>query len=88
MSSLSSNDVELSQEKRIELAHARWLEAKADNELLSITKAAKRYDVSKSTLMNRINNEKKPAIVHRREQQRLTSEEETAIFNWILRLQA
>lgn len=87
-SSLCFDDVELPQEKRIELAHARWLEAKAVNEILSITKAAKKHGVPKSTLVDRINNGKKPAIVYRREQQRLTPEEETAILNWILRLQA
>ena len=88
LSSLSSDDVELSQERRIELAHARWLEAKVVNELLSITKVAKRYGVSKSTLVDRINKKTKPAAVYHLESQRLTPEEETAILNWILRLQA
>ncbi len=45
-----SEDIELSQEERITLAHARWNEATAANENPSKAKLARQHDISKSTL--------------------------------------
>jgi len=41
------------------------MQAKEANKILSITKAAKQHEVAKSTLMNRIKKETKPAIISR-----------------------
>jgi len=55
---ISSEDIELSQEERLTLAHARWNEATAVNENLFKAKLARQYDISKTTLIGRINGRK------------------------------
>jgi hypothetical protein len=48
MSFIPSENIELSQEERIMLAHARWNEASAVNE--SQAKIARQYEIPTSTL--------------------------------------
>jgi hypothetical protein len=86
-SSIPSEDIELSQEERITLAHARWNEASAANENPSKAKLARQYGIPKSTLTDRIN-DRKTAAARNQHFQRLSPEEEAAIRDWILRLQA
>jgi len=50
ISFISSEDIELSQEERITLAHARWNEASAANENPSQAKLARQYEIPSSTL--------------------------------------
>jgi hypothetical protein len=78
ISSKPSEDIELSQEERIMLAHARWNEASAANENPSKAKLARQYGIPKSTLTNRINDRKTAAARHQHFQ-RLSLEEEAAI---------
>jgi len=85
--SIPSEDIELSQEERITLAYARWNEASAVNENPFKAKFARQYEIPRSTLMYRIN-DRKAASVRNQHFQRLSPEEEAAICNWILRLQA
>ncbi len=87
ISFISSEDIELSQEERITLAHARWNEASAANENPSQAKLARQYEIPSSTLWNRINGWK-TAAARNQQFQRLSFEEEAAIRDWILRLQA
>ena len=84
---IPSEDIKLSQEKRIMLAHARWNEASAANENPSQAKIARQYEISTSTLWDRING-RKTAAARNQQFQRLSLEEEEAICDWILRLQA
>ncbi len=86
MSFIPSEDIELSQEERITLAHARWNEASAANENPSQAKIARQYGISTSTLWDRING-RKTAAARNQQFQRLSQEEEEAICAWILRLQ-
>jgi len=72
MSFIPSEDIELSQEERITLAHARWNEASAANENLSQAR------IPTSTLWNRING-RKTATARNQQFQRLSPEEEAAI---------
>ncbi len=81
-----SEDIELSQEKRITLAHARWNEASAVNENSFQAKIARQYEISTSTLWDRIN-DRKTVAARNQQFQRLSQEEEEAICDWILRLQ-
>jgi hypothetical protein len=83
---IPSKDIELSQEKRITLAHARWNEASTANENPSQAKIARQYEISTSTLWDRIN-DRKTAAARNQQFQRLSQEEEEAICDWILRLQ-
>jgi len=78
MSSIPSEDIELSQEERITLAFARWNEASAANENPSKAKLARQYEIPRSTLMNRING-RRAASVRNQHFQRLSPEEEEAI---------
>ncbi len=78
--SIPSEDIELSLEERITLAYARWNEASAANENPSKAKFARQYEISRSTLMNRIN-DRKAASVRNQHFQRLSFEEEAAICN-------
>ena len=87
ISFISSEDIELSQEERITLAHARWNEASAANENPSQAKLARQYGIPSSTLWNRING-RKTAAARNPQFQRLSPDEEAAIRDWILRLQA
>ncbi len=87
MSFIPSEDIELSQEERITLAHARWNEASAANENPSQAKIARQYGIPTSTLWDRING-RKTAAARNQQFQRLSQEEEEAICAWILRLQA
>ncbi len=87
MTFIPSEDIELSQEKRITLAHARWNEASAANENTSQAKIARQYGIPTSTLWDRING-RKTAAARNQQFQRLSPEEEEAICGWILRLQA
>jgi len=87
MTSIPSEDIELSQEERITLAQACWNEATAANQNPSITKIARQHGIPKSTLTDRING-RKAASVRNQHFQRLSPEEEAAICGWILRLQA
>jgi len=82
---IPSEDIELSQEERITLAHARWNEASAENPF--IAKLARQYEISSSTLSDRIDG-RKTAATRNQQFQRLSPEEEAAICDWILRLQA
>jgi hypothetical protein len=75
---IPSEDIELSQEERITLAHARWNEASAVNENPSKAKLARQYEISSSTLTDRING-RKTAAARNQHFQRLSSEEEAAI---------
>ncbi len=83
---IPSEDIELSLKECITLAHARWNEASAVNENLSQAKLARQYEISSSTLWNRINGRKTTAA-RNQQFQRLSFEEEAAIRDWILRLQ-
>ncbi len=87
MSFIPSEDIELSQEERITLAYARWNEASAANENPSQAKLARQYGIPSSTLWDRING-RKTAASRNQQFQRLSLEEEEAICDWILRLQA
>jgi hypothetical protein len=87
MSFIPSEDIELSQEERITLAHAHWNEASAANENPSQAKIARQYGIPTSTLWDRING-RKTAAARNQQFQRLSLEEEEAICDWILRLQA
>jgi len=87
ISFIPSEDIELSQEERITLAHARWNEASAANENPSQAKLARQYEIPSSTLWNRIN-DRMTAAARNQQFQRLSPEEEAAIRDWILRLQA
>ncbi len=73
--------------ERITLAHARWNEASSANENPSKAKLARQYEISSNTLTDRING-RKTAAARNQHFQRLSSEEEAAIRDWILRLQA
>ncbi len=84
---IPSEDTELSQEERITLAHARWNEASAANENPSQAKLARQYGIPTSTLWSWINGQK-TAAARNQQFQRLSPEEEAAIRDWILRLQA
>ncbi len=84
---IPSEDIELSQEERITLAYARWNEASAANENPSQAKLARQYGIPSSTLWDRING-RKTAAARNQQFQRLSLEEEEAICDWILRLQA
>jgi hypothetical protein len=75
---IPSEDIELSQEERITLAHARWNEASAANENPSKAKLARQYEIPKSTLTDRIN-DRKTAAARNQHFQRLSLEEEAAI---------
>ena len=86
ISFIPSEDIELSLEERITLAHARWNEASAVNENLSQAKLARQYGIPSSTLWNRINGRKTTAA-RNQQFQRLSPEEEAVIRDWILRLQ-
>ncbi len=55
--------------------------------LLSITHAAKLYDVSKTTLYQRVNG-RQDQLSYGVSKQRLISEEEESLKNWVLLLQA
>ena len=83
---IPSENIELSQKERIMLAHARWNEASAVNENSSQAKLARQYEISSSTLWNRINDQI-TAAARNQQFQRLSFEEEAAIRDWILRLQ-
>ncbi len=87
ISFIPSEDIKLSQEERITLAHARWNEASTANENPSQAKLARQYEIPSSTLWNRIN-DRKTAAARNQQFQRLSFEEEAAIRDWILRLQA
>ncbi len=78
MSFIPSEDIELSQEERITLAHARWNEATAANENSSKAKLARQHGIPKSTLTDRING-RKAASARNQHFQRLSPEEEAAI---------
>ncbi len=82
---ISSEDIKLSQKKCIMLAHARWNETSAVNENFFQAKITRQYEISTSTLWNRINNQKTVAACNQ-QFQRLSQEEEEAIRDWILRL--
>ncbi len=84
---IPSEDIELSQEERITLAHARWNEASAANENPSKAKLARQYGTPRSNLTDRING-RTAASARNQHFQRLSPEEEAAIRDWILRLQA
>ena len=88
--SISSDfEVELGREERITLAHEAWLAAGGTgNKLLSITKAADRHGIPKSTLVDRISKGKQARLEAHEDQQRLSPGEEAALLAWILRLQA
>ncbi len=60
-----SDDKELPYDVRMKQAYVDQMQAKEANKILSITKAAKQHEVAKSTLMNRIKKETKPAIISR-----------------------
>jgi hypothetical protein len=75
---ISSEDIELSQEERIMLAHARWNKAIAANENPSKAKLAHQHDIPKSTLTDRINGRKATAA-RNQHFQRLSPEEEATI---------
>jgi len=75
---IPSKDIELSQKERITLAFARWNEASAVNENSFKAKLARQYEISRSTFMNRINDQK-TASVRNQHFQRLSFEEEEAI---------
>jgi hypothetical protein len=76
ISFIPSEDIELSKEERITLAHARWNEPSAENS--SIAKLARQYEIPSSTLSNRIN-DRKTAAARNQQFQRLSLEEEVAI---------
>jgi hypothetical protein len=78
MSFIPSEDIELSQEERITLAHTRWNEASAANEPLSKAKLARQYGIPRSTLIDRING-RTAASARNQQFQRLSPEEEAAI---------
>lgn len=59
---------------------------KETNGALSITQAARRYDVSKTTLYNRLQG-RRDQVLYARSRQRLTFEEEVSLEKWILQLQ-
>ncbi len=58
-----------------------------DEELLSITQAARLYVVSKATLYRKING-RRDQILYRISKRRLTTEKEESIKNWILKIQS
>ncbi len=78
MSLIPSEDIEISQEERLTLAHARWNEATADNENPFKAKLARQYGIFKTTLIARIN-DRKPVTARNQQFQRLSFEEEEAI---------
>lgn len=83
-----NQDIESPREERIELAHAAWESAGGTgNKILSITKAALKYGIAKSTLVDRIHGKQSHSVAHENEQ-RLSPGEEAALLAWILRLQA
>ena len=73
---------ELPQKERVQLA----IEAHRKN-LKSVRKIAQQYGLPKSSLHDRINGKKTRKEEHQR-RQRLSPQEELAIVNWLLRLQA
>ncbi|KAL2052213.1 hypothetical protein ABVK25_007655 [Lepraria finkii] len=74
---------ELSPDKRLKLAYQRWKEDKT----IPVVKIARKYGVPKSTLKGRIDGAVS-ATVRQQSRQKLSPEEETALCDWILRLQA
>ncbi len=54
-------DIELSQKERIKLAYIRWNETLAVNENSSQAKITRQYEISTSTLWDRINDRKTAA---------------------------
>ena len=83
---ISSEDIELSKKECIMLAQACWNETTAVNKNSFKAKLACQHNISKSTLMNWINDQK-TASVRNQHSQRLSFEEEAVICDWILRLQ-
>ena len=71
-------------EDRVQLAVSAWKNA---NGTLSMREAARQHGISKSTLDYRIRGHM-TATARNQKQQRLTPEEESALVNWILSLQA
>ena len=68
------------------LANAVYAIQKA-NRALSLSQAAKRFDVPKSPLSTRLHGVQ-DQILYGRSLQRLTSEEKNSLIGWILQLQA
>ena len=81
--SLPSDPPELSPDERLELAHKRWKE----DETIPVAKIARKHGVPRSTLQGRIDGAVS-TTVRQQNQQKLSPEEETALHDWILRLQA
>ena len=74
----------LLQERRIELALEHWRES--DN-TLSKTKIAHKYGILPRTFIGRTNGKQAKSKAHEHEQ-RSSPEEELALLDWVLRLQA
>ena len=81
--SFPSDPPEISPDERLELAHQRWKEDKT----IPVAKIARKHGVPRSTLQGRIDGAVSKTV-RQRNQQKLFPEEETALHDWILRLQA
>ncbi|KAK3169016.1 hypothetical protein OEA41_005464 [Lepraria neglecta] len=78
-----SDLLELSLDERLNLANKRWKEDKT----ILMVEIARKHGVPKSTLKGRIDGAVS-ATVRQQSRQKLSPEEETALCDWILRLQA
>ena len=72
---------------RVDLAIAFWREIEAKEEQPNASKISKQFAISKTTFLQRIKGGQQPLEEFNAKRQKLSPEEETALCNWILRLQ-
>ena len=81
------DDGDVPKHLRMDLALALWREIEAQDIKPNATKISKQFAISRTTLVQRANGSQQPLKEFNTKRQRLSPEEETALCNWILRLQ-